>query len=445
MATVETWTGSHGGHVLSQSVSDDRPVYATGTMHDAVAMGTSTFLFDGVDDFLGNEISSALGTLPNTGTYSVLSFQNRSGDASGDRVVWGWGTDAGEPQHLKYDDSETKWEISGTLIQVSSSISGTSVGIFRDDNTTSKLAINNTTGSADDSDLEPEIFRIGARAEISPAQFLSGSIAEIMIFDRSLQDVEVESYRRRILKNYLNPLNIPNLQHRWKTDFGMFLKTGSIDTSSWTDSISGFNMTANVDSNREPEFIRFQDGFANHRSYASASAAADKWNTTPTPAGFTAIFESDFTIFVVVEKERLVNQQTVFHLFDPFDDSTPPESVSLFFTGGSDALRLTFTSASLARNYDGPVMDTTGLAAIACAYKNSGTSSFVLNGFEQTVTAAPRNATLTEVSSAFYVQGRIGGSNPMGKLFEFMIFDRALSFGEMQNLTSYAKLVYDID
>lgn len=446
MANVAAFSSSYGKapYPLSQSTVH-KPFYATGSNADAQMMGGPTLVFtpsdrlerDGVDGFTA---------LPGpTNEWSMLSFvslQNPT-DTGADHQFSSFANASGQVVLMGWDSGAGKHTVQGhlTTTAVSSSLSGSGmVYIVRDDSANFRLSVNEATGSAATSfNYATDKFRMGSRAHSSAGELLSGTIKEMVFVSRSLQNVEVEGYKRHVLKNYLNPTKIPNLTHRFQAGSKTEIDSTG-DVTQWEDLVGTAVVSQSADA-QQPGLVRYTPEFANGRSYITASNAAHRMTGPAAP--ISGSFSGDYSLFCVIEKDSIASQH-MFDLWSPTSDDTPPERITLLAT--TDGLvRLGLTEGASSTNFDSPTgRAQDGLVVIVVSYDATGTANFVINGVESSVTSTPRSPVIGSTGS-YYLMNRTGNNQPARKMFEFNIFDRALAVGEMQNLTAYARLYYGID
>lgn len=438
MATVTAWTGSYGGQILSQSDSSFRPSHATGSHSDAVAMGTSCMTYDGTNDFL-NHMSGTLATFMNTATNeaSVLMFHNFAGKA-GTQTPWAWGEDGSGSNYfqLRWEDGN-KWQtwLNAGYVH-GSELSGSHVTVTKWNRSAITTSINNVTESWVAAPTPVfDRFRLGSHSHsTSPSLFYSGSIAEVMVVSRSLQDVEVEGYKRHVLKNYLNPENIPNLKHRWIAGKKVVAEPDT-DVLSWTDVIGRGVISQSTDATRT-ELVHFTEGFANSQTYITASSTA---HLSCNSSAISASFDQDYSLFFVLERDNDASAQTSFEL-----GAVASTNRVVFYNSGGNKTTLSMKDSGGTSIAEATTDISVGLKIIGIAYNTDGTVNFAVNGKQESDSVTARSPVISPNDTAKFMNGS-SNNQPAGKLFELMIFDRALSFPELQNLTAYAKLKYGIE
>ena len=453
MSSISAWTGSRG-NILEQSTGAEQPNLQTGSAERAVAMGGTTVAFGvGGFDSMTAKAGAPILTFISGGSspVSVLSYNSTDGDDfCAGQVVWAWGTSTPTNSWLDAQWSRTSGSWINSIKGIGShdgltEASGSGVVMaFRGADSSSSFQVNNTGSAGAYTNLNLDNFRLGANAYTLSSR-LSGSITEVMILSRSIQDVEVEGYKRHVLDKYLDPTKIPNLTHRWRADSGIELVAGDIEVANWTDSVSKATALGLF---TEPDLVRFIDGFANNRTFLTASATNSRMNVIA--SSVSASVSEDFTFFVVAEHiETATTVEVFFDLYETDHGNSPHDQLRFAFSGNGK-LNLSMkqtgsgvTTYATAMDLGTPTGETK-LATCAVSYQNTGTASFVLNGQQETLTGTPQQPTIRPFDN-IRLMGRIGANQPCYKTFEFMVFDRALSFAELQNLTAYSRLYYGFE
>jgi hypothetical protein len=454
---VTAWSSSAGGpYPVSQSTTANKPLYITGSINaDYKLMGGPCIVFDGVNDELTDSITSEFTELPvSSSDFTMLSFMMYDRDAGANNTLLGsWG-DKAASNYLRWEWNETAGEhrsnVGGSVRYISSSLSQSAMILGHQETAGDGYTIiNNVTGVHGGGPSSTDMWRFAAYGHGAPAGFMSGAISEALFANRALQTAEIEGYRRHVLKTYLNPTKISGLTHRWRADSGVALNAGTQEASSWTDSVGNYTIPGGFSGANEPIFQSFDEGFANNRSYMSGTTAPAQFRhnvdgTIEIPISASTYSGPEHTVFAVIYKHK-VAEESIADFLHPYDDSTP-EDRFLFYINGNFFVTYNAKGGGLSTTYTSTqAISGSLMAVVAVAFKNSGTASFCVNGAEETITSTARVPAFNLTGSQFRLMNRTGNSKSPEKLFEFMTFNRALSFAEMQNLTAYARLYYGID
>ena len=429
--SVSAWADKSGnGNNATQGTGSAQPTTGLNT-----ANGKNVLNFDGGDTL---EVGSGVYSIPSD--ENTLFIVSRCTDTSVQRRPFVMTDGSNARYKMAYETkagvasaTEVVFQVDSNLDPLGAQASGTSdnyqvlTGTFDGTNATT-VAINNDTEVSDTNGVAFTATNCFIGSQAGSAVFLIGDICEVVLYSRKLTTGEQNLIKAYLTNKWLGfriPTDIEGLQAWYDTTSDDYL---TLDGSAITQFIDRSGQGNDTD----------VQGTASARPTRTASqinglqaAVFDGNDELDLPSALYSIPNGDNTIFLVAKQDTAA--------------SGTNERILSMNDAGSNRLYFQYASGSELLAY------TNGLGGGDAALSSTTTTDFniftgQLSGTTETITAngsedsgtAPNGVNFTAINAT------IGQGTFDGALVEVLIFDRALTSTEKDNINGYLSAKYNI-
>lgn len=431
--SVSAWADKSGnGNNATQGTGSAQPTTGLNT-----ANGKNAIFFDGNDTL---EVGSGVYSIPSD--ESTLFIVSRATDTTAQRrlfVMTNGGTArykmAYETKAGAASDTEVVFQVDSNLDPLGAQASGASAdyqvltGSFNGTDTTT-IAINDGTEVSDTNGVAFTATNCFIGSQTGSAVFLIGDIGEIIVYNRLLSTAEqnlVKSYLTNKWLGFKTPTDIAGLQAWYDTTDDSYLTLDGTAITQMLDRSGNGNDTG-VQGTASARPTR-----TDNQINGLQAAVFDDSDYLDLPSALYTLPEGDSTIFTVVNRavDGVVDRIISFGV----SGST---RLTLGYASTEEALFVNNTSFTEVR-----ADADTGVDNIITGFRSGTTQSISVNGGAATTDSNAVNGTGVN-------QGRIGvnpaaDSNFLNGIFaELLIFNRALTSTEIDNINTYLSNKYNI-